>query len=108
MTEEESSHKRNRSYDIIDEQTYDRIPGVGTFFLRKDKNCRKRRRDFEDLGRSQRAKVIKTAYDVIESVCDVFCPGEKMDLLVRTNNKNINNSNNNNDNKIILCLSKET
>jgi len=54
---------------------------MGTFFLRLDRVCRKRRRPFSKLGRSQKAKVIKTAYTVIESVCDTFCPGQRMELL---------------------------
>lgn len=64
-----------------DEALSDNIPGLGRFYVRKDKLPRKRRRDFVNLGRSQRAAIVRTAYGVIERVCDVFCPGERMELL---------------------------
>ena len=57
------------------------IPGLGTFFLRRDRYLCKRRRPFVKLGRSQRAKVTRLAYLAVESVCDAFCPGQGMDLL---------------------------
>lgn len=34
-----------------------------------------------DLGRSQKAKVVKTAYMVIAAICDSFCPGQCLELL---------------------------
>jgi hypothetical protein len=71
----------DRDRPECDEPITDNIPGLGTFILRRDRNARKRRRDFINLGRSQRAKVVKMAYRVVESVCDTFCPGEKLELL---------------------------
>jgi hypothetical protein len=38
------------------------LPGLGSLCVRKDKNMRKRRSQFTNLGRSQRAKVIKIAF----------------------------------------------
>jgi hypothetical protein len=64
----------------LDQALSDHIPGLGTFILRRDKNSRKRRREFVNLGRSQKAKVVKTAYKVMESICEAFCPGEKLEL----------------------------
>lgn len=75
------SKKVKTQEETVDQEIYHPIPGVGTFFLRRDKNFRTRRREFENLGRSQRAKVIKSAYTVIQAVCNVFCPGENMELL---------------------------
>jgi len=57
------------------------VPGLGTFFLRKARVCRKRRRAFVELAKSQKAKVIKMAHTVIASICNEFCPGERMELL---------------------------
>ena len=64
-----------------DEPLSEMIPGVGTFFLRKDRVSRKRRRAFVDLGRSQQAKVKKLAHTVIAAICGTFCPNGRMDLL---------------------------
>jgi hypothetical protein len=44
-----------------EERLHEDIPGVGSFILRRDKNSRKRRREFIQLGRSQKAKVIKVS-----------------------------------------------
>jgi hypothetical protein len=44
-------------------QLSDEVVGLGSLCVRKDKNMRKRRSQFTNLGRSQRAKVIKTTFE---------------------------------------------
>jgi hypothetical protein len=44
-------------------QLSDVLPGLGSLCVRKDKNMRKRRSQFTNLGRSQRAKVVKTTFE---------------------------------------------
>jgi hypothetical protein len=44
-------------------QLSETLPGVGSLCVRKDKNIRKRRSKFTHLGRSQRAKVVKTTFE---------------------------------------------
>lgn len=69
------------SFDPGDEPITDNIDGVGTFFIKKDRVCRKRRREFQALCKSQKAKIVRAAYSVLESVCETFCPNERMALL---------------------------
>ena len=54
----------------------------GSFWLQKDKYTRKRRCPFNQLARSQRARVIKAAYELVQAVGEVFCPGgRRLELL---------------------------
>lgn len=55
--------------------------GLGMFLFRRDKHSRKRRAEFLQLGRSQKAKIVKLTYEIIENVCAKVCPGGQGDLL---------------------------
>lgn len=48
-----------------------------------DRHTRKRRCSFADLARSQRARVIKTTYELIQAIGEEFSPGTRLDLLDR-------------------------
>jgi hypothetical protein len=55
----------------------------GSFWLGKDKYFRRRRSSFTLLARSQRARVIKATYELIQAVGEEFSPGTRLDLLDR-------------------------
>ena len=55
----------------------------GSFWLHKDRYFRKRRCAFVYLARSQRARVIKATYELLQAVGEEFSPGTRLDLLDR-------------------------
>ena len=55
----------------------------GSFWLHKDRYFRRRRSSFTLLARSQRARVIKATYELLQAVGEEFSPGTRLDLLDR-------------------------
>jgi hypothetical protein len=55
----------------------------GSFWLGKDKNFRRPRSSFPLLARSQRARMIKATYELIQAVGEEFSPGTRLELLDR-------------------------
>ncbi len=49
-----------------------------------NRHTRKRRCSFSELARSQRARLVKTAYELMQAIGEVFCPGgTRLELLDR-------------------------
>ena len=55
----------------------------GSFWLRKDRYFRGRRSSFTQLARSQRARVVKATYELLQAVGEEFSPGTRLHLLDR-------------------------
>ena len=55
----------------------------GSFWLRKDRYFRRRRSSFTQLARSQRARVIKATYELLQAVGEEFSPGTRLHLMDR-------------------------
>ena len=64
-----------------DQQLSENIPGMGSFWLRPDSVHPRVRFNFLEMEASAKEELVNHAYQISQAVCDMFCPGDKMELM---------------------------
>lgn len=68
ITRKPEKHQREDDAYQDTENLTENVPGLGVFLLRKDKHSRKRRRQFIQLGRSQKVRNYSIGIWLVECV----------------------------------------